>query len=133
MPLHKLKLFAVHGLPDTLVTDSGPMFTNELFSEFMQQNGIHHIQTAPFHPASNGLAEQAVQTVKEGLMWMTGDSLSTQPSCFCLNANLMPQTITACTASEMLMGHRSKSRLDMLNLNMKTKNGDKAVKTEGGT
>ena len=66
-------VFAVHGLPDTLVTDNGTSFTSELFTEFMQQNGIHHIQTAPFHPASNGLVEWAVQTVKEGLKGMTGD------------------------------------------------------------
>ena len=66
-------MFAVYGLPDKLVTDNGPTFTSELFSEFMQQNGIHHIQTAPFHPASNGLAEWAVQTVKEGLKRTTGE------------------------------------------------------------
>lgn len=54
------QVFAVHGLPDTLVTDNGTTFTSELFGEYMQQNGIHHIKTAPFHPASNGLAERAV-------------------------------------------------------------------------
>jgi len=37
------QVFAVHALPDKLVPDNGPMFTSELFSEFMQQNGIHHI------------------------------------------------------------------------------------------
>lgn len=68
------QVFAVCGLPDTLVTDNGMTFTSELFGEFMQQNDIHHIRTAPFHPAANGLAECAVQTVKEGLKRMTGDS-----------------------------------------------------------
>lgn len=68
------QVFAVHWLPDTLVIDNGPTVTSELFSEFMQQNGVHHVRTAPFHPASNGLAERAVQTVKEGLKRMTGDS-----------------------------------------------------------
>lgn len=79
------QVFAVHGLPDRVVTDNGPTFTSELFSEFMQQNGFHHIWTAPFHPASNGLADRAVQTVKQGMKRMTGDSLSTQLSHFLLN------------------------------------------------
>lgn len=93
------QVFAVHGLPDKLVTDKGPTFTSELFSEFMQQNGIHHIRTAPFHPASNGLAERAVQTVKEGLKRMTGDSLSTQLSRFLFKYRLTPQVETGPAAS----------------------------------
>lgn len=93
------QVFAVHGLPDKLVTDNGPTFTSELFSEFMQQNGIHHIRTAPFHPASNGLAERTVQTVKEGLKRMTGDSLSTQLSRFLFKYRLTPQVETGPAAS----------------------------------
>ena len=37
------------------------------FEHFLKSNGIHHPTSAPYHPASNGLAERAVQTVKKGL------------------------------------------------------------------
>lgn len=79
------QVFAVHGLPDTLVTGNGTTFTSELFGEFTQQKGIHHIKTAPFHPASNGLAERAVQTVKESLKRMTGTFLAPSFHVFCLS------------------------------------------------
>ncbi|XP_042372461.1 uncharacterized protein K02A2.6-like [Plectropomus leopardus] len=122
------QVFAVHGLPDRLVTDNGPTFTSELFSEFMQQNGIHHIRTAPFHPASNGLAERAVQTVKQGLKRMTGDSLSTQLSRFLFKYRLTPHPTTGRSPAEMLMGRRPKSRLDLLRPDMKAKVEEKQKK-----
>ena len=41
------------GLPDLLVSDNGPQFTAHEFADFVSANGIRHIRTAPYHPASN--------------------------------------------------------------------------------
>ena len=57
-------IFSTHGLPEVLVTDNGTSFTSVEFQEFMKNNGINHVKSAPYHPASNGLAERAVQTFK---------------------------------------------------------------------
>lgn len=57
-------IFSMEGLPETLVSDNGPQLTAEEFKQFCSSNGIQHLTTAPFHPASNGLAERFVRTFK---------------------------------------------------------------------
>ena len=47
--------FATFRIPETPVTDNGSNFTSSEFEEFLKANGICHIKTAPYHPASNGL------------------------------------------------------------------------------
>mgnify|MGYP000229430996 FL=1 len=59
--IEKLReMFATHGIPGTVVSDNGSSFTSSEFQEFTTRNGIKHIKVAPYHPASNGLAERAV-------------------------------------------------------------------------
>ena len=53
-----------YGLPDQ---DTGPQFTSTEFEMFTKRNGVKHIRTAPYHPASNGEAERFVQTFKQSL------------------------------------------------------------------
>ena len=60
-------LFAAYGLPEQVVTDNGPQFTSDEFQAFMLNNAIQHTRCAPYHPASNGLAERFVQTFKHAM------------------------------------------------------------------
>jgi hypothetical protein len=69
------KLFSTHGLPDMIVSDNGPTFTSEKFSEFVRLNGITHAKSSPFHPSTNGLAERAVQTFKNSMIKMNNGSI----------------------------------------------------------
>ena len=75
-------IFATHGLPEIIVLDNGGAFTSELFQAFTKQNGIRHVRSAPYHPASNGLVERAVQTFKEAMKRSTTGDLETRLSRF---------------------------------------------------
>ena len=60
-------LFCRYGYPEQVVLDNGPQFTSEEFATFLRACGVKHIRSAPYHPATNGLAERFVQTVKQSL------------------------------------------------------------------
>ncbi|XP_040185819.1 uncharacterized protein K02A2.6-like [Rana temporaria] len=62
------KLFAQYGLPTAIVSDNGTQFTSHEFQSFLSGLGVQHYKTAPYHPASNGLAERFVQTFKKHLL-----------------------------------------------------------------
>ena len=55
-------LFSAYGLPEQVVSDNGPQFTSDEFSTFLRKNGVKHIRSAPYHPATNGAVERFIQT-----------------------------------------------------------------------
>ena len=66
--IEKMKLsFACHGFPVLLVMDNGSNFTSQEFETFLKRHGVRHVRTAPYHPASNGQVERAVQTFKTAM------------------------------------------------------------------
>ncbi|XP_037947639.1 uncharacterized protein K02A2.6-like [Teleopsis dalmanni] len=69
-------IFSLEGIPETIVSDNGPQFTAEAFKHFCSKLGIKHITTAPFHPASNGLAERFVRSFKTAVQKNIDDGLS---------------------------------------------------------
>ena len=60
-------IFATHSLPVTLVSDNGPPFSSANFNNFMSSNGILHRRVPPYHPSSDGLAENMVRSLKQAL------------------------------------------------------------------
>ena len=106
--------FATHGLPEVLVTDNGSVFTSAEFADFAKQNGIRHVFSAPYHPASNGLAERAVQTFKEGMRKSRPGSLETRLARFLFKYRITPHSTTGLSPAELLMGRRLHSHLSQL-------------------
>ena len=97
-----------------IVTDNGSVFTSVEFKEFMQKNGIRHVTSAPYHPASNGLAERAVQTLEEGLKQSALGTIETKVDRFLFQYHLTPHSTTETSPAELLLGRRPRCLLDLL-------------------
>lgn len=69
-------IFARNGFPDIIVSDNATIFTSEEFKTFCKEAGIFQKFTAPGHPATDGLAERNIQTLKRRLEAMKDEPLS---------------------------------------------------------
>ncbi|KAG1937540.1 retrotransposable element [Pimephales promelas] len=120
--IEKLRMcFSTHGLPKMLVSDNGTCFTSNEFEMFMKNNGIHHVTSAPYHPSSNGLAERAVQTFKEGMKKMKGDTVETRVARFLFNYRITPHATSGLSPAQMLMSRKLRSTFDLLIPDMQSK------------
>ena len=61
---HFKLIFSEYGWPDTLVSDNGPCYVAETFTNLMKEYAVNHITSSPHYPQSNGLTEKFVQIVK---------------------------------------------------------------------
>ena len=57
-------MFTQFVIPETVVSDNGHCFVDAEFEEFLSHNGIKHLKSASYHPASNGFAEGATEFQK---------------------------------------------------------------------
>ena len=114
-------IFATHGIPELLVSDNGSMFTNAEFKDFLQHNGICHNTLAPYHPATNGLAERSVQTFKAFLKKSSGGSLDDRLSQFLFQYRITPHATTGISPAQLLMGRQPRSRLDLVRPDLDSK------------
>ena len=110
------ELFARTGLPKQIVSDNGPQFIAEEFQRFTKANGIQHIKSAPYHPATNGLAERFVQTFKNGLKAARYEKLSLKRKLnnFLLAYRRTSHGTTGESPALLMYGREIRSRMDMI-------------------
>ena len=96
-------IFASHGLPEILVSDNGTAFTSSEFGIFLRQYGIRHITSAPYYPATNGLAEAAIQIPKNSLKKSELGDIDKQLARL-FHYRTTPHATTGISPAELLMG-----------------------------
>ena len=96
------------------MTDNGSGFTSQEFRVFLKNNGVRHTTLAPYHPASNRLADKVVQIVKGGLKNINNGSINTRLTKVLLAYRTTPQSTTGLTPAEMILGHKPRTHLDLI-------------------
>ncbi|CAH2086484.1 unnamed protein product [Euphydryas editha] len=109
-------IFARFGLPEQFVTDNGPQWTSAEFITFCKNNNIRHICTAPYHPASNGLAERGVQTFKKAMLAQTFNNKDLDHSVqqWLLAYRSAPHATTGRAPCELMLGRQLRTRLSLI-------------------
>lgn len=117
------KIFSRYGLPIVLVSDNGPQLTSEKFSVFMKSNGINHSFTAPYHPATNGPAGNAVKSVKKSIKIALKSSVDVDLAIdrYLFDYRISKHCTTCLSPSELMFGRKVRSRFDLLRRNVREK------------
>lgn len=104
------------GLPRQLVSDNGPPFTSNEFSKFLAGNGIEHLFSAPYHPASNGAAENSVRTIKKVIKKAVRQQQNVNLAInrFLLSYRNIPHCTTGESPSSLMLGRQARTKLDAL-------------------
>ena len=87
-------LFAIHGLPEEIISDNCPQFVAQEFEDFLRYNHVKEILSAPYHPASNGKAERTVRTLKQAMKAAKNEpsTMSEKICSFLLSYHITPHT-----------------------------------------
>ena len=107
-------VFARFGVPEQLVSDNGPQFVSDEFEEFTKRNGIRHLRGAPYHPATNGLAERFVQSFKTALKAAKTSQLQKQLDIFLLAYRNVEHSTTGQSPAMVMFGRPLRTRLDLV-------------------
>ena len=110
---HFRLIFSEYGWPDTLVSDNGPCYVAEMFTNLMKEYAVNHITSSPHYPQSNGLAEKFIHIVKN-LFYKAKDEGTDIYKCLMIYHNTLIES-TSKSPMQMLQQRPARSQLPMLN------------------
>ena len=108
------RIFSMHGLPKTVVTDNGAAFVGHEYVEFLKKNGIKQVRTAPYHPSSNGQAERYVRTFKEAMKSLATGDVETKLNRMLFKYRVMPHSTTGSSPAELMFNRQLRSPFHLL-------------------
>ncbi|XP_039520330.1 uncharacterized protein K02A2.6-like [Pimephales promelas] len=108
------EIFCRFGPLVQLVSDNGPQFTSHEMGTFLQANGVQHITSSPYHPATNGLAERFVQTLKHALKASLGQGTFQRLHSFLLCYRSTPHATTKVSPASLLFNRELRTSLELL-------------------
>ena len=120
-------LFARHGLPDHLITDNGRQFSSHEFNEFLDHNGVKHTFSPPYHPATNGAAENFVGIFKDKVSKIIqgGVKIEVAINQFLFDYRSTPHSTTNESPAYLFYKRQLKTRFDLLRPNLRERMSEK--------
>ncbi|XP_061727150.1 uncharacterized protein K02A2.6-like isoform X1 [Cydia pomonella] len=108
--------FARWGLPRQLVSDNGPPFTSREVAAYLTTNGIEHLFSAPYHPASNGAAENAVRIIKKVIKKAVRQkqNINIAINTFLLHYRNTEHCTTGESPAALMLGRQIRTKLDAI-------------------
>lgn len=109
-------LFARYGLPEQIVSDNGPQFISDEFTQFLHRNRIKHTRSSPYHPSTNGAVERFVRTFKQAMKAGNQDGLLLQHRLanFLITYRSTPHATTQVSPCTLFLGRNIRTRLDLV-------------------
>lgn len=112
--------FSKFGPPFMLVADNGPPFQSVEVKKFCAMSGIQYVNTPPYTPTANGLAERTVQSLKRHLIKQLANKFGTGSLQSILIKTLFairttPSTVTNLTPAEVLLKVNVRTPISILN------------------
>ena len=98
-------IFASHGIPEEFISDNGPQYISQEFTNFSKEYEMIHKTSSPHYPRGNGLAERTVRTMKQLL------KKSKDPYLALLEYRNTPMSWCQMSPAQLLMGRRLRTLL----------------------
>lgn len=108
---------ACFGVPCKLQTDGASYFTGRVFRDFVNQLGLAHSVSSPYHPESQGVLERSHRTLKATLTKLGLENASSWDEdlpyvLFCMRDT--PSSSTGFSPFELVFGHTVRGPLCLL-------------------
>ena len=109
-------LFTRFGFPIHCVTDGGPQFRSAEFCNFLKVNNIEYTFSPSYHPATNGAAENFIQTFKHKVEKFIkgGENVEDAVSKFVFDYRNYPHCTTGGSPANIMYNWNPRTRFDCL-------------------
>ena len=106
-------IFAVHGLPEKVMTDNGANLASEEFENFLETQGIQYRKVTPYWPQANAEVERFNRTIEKAMRTahVEGRDWRTDMFTFLLNYRATPHAMTGASLAFLHLGREIPSKV----------------------
>ena len=107
------KIFAVHGLPEKVVTDNGANLASEEFQNFLETQGIQPRKVTPYWPQANAEVERKNRTIEKAICTahVEGKDWRTDMFTFLLNYRETRHAMTGASPALLHLGREIRTKV----------------------